>query len=66
MSTIPTPTSVPEALDLIDDALTYVAVPQPGQRPAHRFPLEAYAEAYKMLQAGSGPRGKVILDVSAP
>ncbi len=32
----------------------------------HRFPLEAYEEAYHVLRSGSGPRGKVILDVSAP
>jgi threonine dehydrogenase-like Zn-dependent dehydrogenase len=38
----------------------------PGPLITHRFPLEAYEQAYKMLQAGSGPRGKVILDVSAP
>jgi threonine dehydrogenase-like Zn-dependent dehydrogenase len=32
----------------------------------HWFPLEAYEEAYQMLRSSSGPRGKVILDVSAP
>jgi len=32
----------------------------------HRFPLEAYEEAYDVLRSASGPRGKVILDVSAP
>jgi len=32
----------------------------------HRFPLEAYEEAYQVLRSSSGPRGKVILDVSAP
>ena len=32
----------------------------------HRFPLEAYEEAYQVLRESSGPRGKVILDVSAP
>jgi 2-desacetyl-2-hydroxyethyl bacteriochlorophyllide A dehydrogenase len=32
----------------------------------HRFPLEAYEEAYQMLRSSSGPRGKVILDVSEP
>jgi 2-desacetyl-2-hydroxyethyl bacteriochlorophyllide A dehydrogenase len=30
----------------------------------HRFPLEAYQEAYQVLRESSGPRGKVILDVS--
>ena len=32
----------------------------------HRFPLEAYEEAYQVLRNSSGPRGKVILDVSEP
>jgi len=32
----------------------------------HRFPLEAYEEAYDVLRSASGPRGKVILDVNAP
>jgi len=32
----------------------------------HRFPLEAYEEAYQVLRESSGPRGKVILDVTAP
>ncbi len=32
----------------------------------HRFPLEAYEEAYQVLRSSSGPRGKVILDVSKP
>jgi L-iditol 2-dehydrogenase len=30
----------------------------------HRFPLEDYAEAYQVLRAGSGPRGKVMLDIN--
>jgi len=32
----------------------------------HRFPLEAYEEAYQVLRNSSGPRGKVILEVSVP
>ena len=32
----------------------------------HRFPLEAYEEAYQVLRNSSGPRGKVILEVSGP
>jgi len=32
----------------------------------HRFPLEAYEEAYQVLRESSGPRGKVILDVTEP
>ena len=32
----------------------------------HRFPLEAHEEAYQVLRSSSGPRGKVILDVSEP
>jgi hypothetical protein len=31
----------------------------------HRFPLENYEQAYQALRSGSGPRGKVMLDVSA-
>jgi threonine dehydrogenase-like Zn-dependent dehydrogenase len=32
----------------------------------HRFPLEAYAEAYQVLRDSDGPRGKVMLDIDAP
>ena len=32
----------------------------------HRFPLEVYEEAYQVLRSSSGPRGKVILEVSEP
>jgi L-iditol 2-dehydrogenase len=32
----------------------------------HRFPLKAYEEAYQVLRESSGPRGKIILDVSKP
>ena len=32
----------------------------------HRFPLEAYEEAYQVLRESSGPRGKIILDVTEP
>jgi 2-desacetyl-2-hydroxyethyl bacteriochlorophyllide A dehydrogenase len=39
---------------------------RPAPLITHRFPLEAYEEAYQVLRAGSGPRGKVMLDVSAP
>jgi L-iditol 2-dehydrogenase len=38
----------------------------PAPLITHRFPLEDYAKAYEMLRAGSGPRGKVMLEVSAP
>jgi L-iditol 2-dehydrogenase len=38
----------------------------PAPLITHRFPLEDHEQAYQMLRAGSGPRGKVILDVSAP
>jgi hypothetical protein len=31
-----------------------------------RFPLEAYDQAYQVLRAGSGPRGKVMLEVGTP
>ena len=30
----------------------------------HRFPLEAFADAYRTLRAGTGPRGKVLLEVN--
>ncbi|HTX26589.1 MAG TPA: alcohol dehydrogenase catalytic domain-containing protein [Streptosporangiaceae bacterium] len=30
----------------------------------HRFPLDAYEEAYEVLRESSGPRGKVMLDVN--
>jgi threonine dehydrogenase-like Zn-dependent dehydrogenase len=32
----------------------------------HGFPLEAYEEAYQVLRSASGPRGKIMLEVSAP
>ena len=32
----------------------------------HRFPLDAYEEAFQVLRQSSGPRGKVMLEVSAP
>ena len=37
---------------------------RPAPLITHRFPLEDYAEAYQVLREGSGPRGKVILDIS--
>ena len=39
---------------------------RPAPLITHRFPLEAYEQAYQVLREGSGPRGKVMLDVSAP
>ncbi len=30
----------------------------------HRFPLDAYEEAYQVLRESSGPRGKVMLDIA--
>jgi 2-desacetyl-2-hydroxyethyl bacteriochlorophyllide A dehydrogenase len=30
----------------------------------HRFPLEAFADAYRTLREGAGPRGKVLLEVN--
>lgn len=38
----------------------------PAALVTHRFPLDAYDQAYQVLRAGSGPRGKVMLEVSAP
>jgi len=29
-----------------------------------RFPLEAFADAYRTLREGTGPRGKVLLEVN--
>jgi L-iditol 2-dehydrogenase len=31
----------------------------------HRFPLDKYADAYQTLRSASGPRGKVLLDITA-
>jgi hypothetical protein len=42
---------------------------QPAPLVTHRFPLEAYDQAYQVLRAGpenSGPRGKVMLEVGTP
>jgi hypothetical protein len=41
-------------------------MPFQGATPIAGWPRRPDPLAYKMLQAGSGPRGKVILDVSAP
>ena len=30
----------------------------------HRFPLDAYEEAFGVLRESSGPRGKIMLDVN--
>lgn len=30
----------------------------------HRFPLESYADAYAALRSGTGPRGKVLIEVA--
>jgi 2-desacetyl-2-hydroxyethyl bacteriochlorophyllide A dehydrogenase len=38
----------------------------PAPLITHRFPLEDYAKAYEVLRAGSGCRGKVMLEVSRP
>jgi len=35
----------------------------PAPLITHRFPLAAYAEAYQVLRASEGPRGKVMLNV---
>jgi threonine dehydrogenase-like Zn-dependent dehydrogenase len=36
---------------------------RPAPLITHRFPLEAYEQAYEVLRSGSGPRGKVMLDI---
>jgi threonine dehydrogenase-like Zn-dependent dehydrogenase len=37
---------------------------RPAPLITHRFPLEDYEQAYQVLRAGSGPRGKVMLDIN--
>jgi len=37
---------------------------RPAPLVTHRFPLEDYAQAYRVLRESSGPRGKVMLDIS--
>jgi threonine dehydrogenase-like Zn-dependent dehydrogenase len=36
---------------------------RPAPLITHRFPLEAHEQAYEVLRSGSGPRGKVMLDI---
>jgi L-iditol 2-dehydrogenase len=36
---------------------------RPAPLITHRFPLAAYEQAYEVLRSGSGPRGKVMLDI---
>jgi threonine dehydrogenase-like Zn-dependent dehydrogenase len=36
----------------------------PAPLITHRFPLEAYEEAYQVLREGFGPRGKVMLNIN--
>ena len=37
----------------------------PGQIVTHRLPLEDFAEALVALEAGDGPRGKVMLEITS-
>lgn len=37
-----------------------------GELITHRFSLDAYADAYAALRHGTGPRGKVLIEVNAP
>src|SRR5580658_3261470 len=37
---------------------------RPAPLITHRFPLEDYEQTYQMLRSGSGPRGKVMLDIN--
>jgi threonine dehydrogenase-like Zn-dependent dehydrogenase len=39
---------------------------RPAPLVTHRFPLPAYDHAYQVLRPGSGPRGKVMLEVGTP
>jgi hypothetical protein len=77
MSTIPTPASVPEALDTVDDAISYFetadfrAMPAEGRLEylhalCSRSPRAPAGRASGVLRSGSGQRGKVVLDVSEP
>jgi len=36
-----------------------------GALITHRFPLDRYADAYATLRRGTGPRGKVLIEVTA-
>ena len=38
----------------------------PAPLITHRFPLDAYADAYQVLRHSDGLRGKVMLDIGAP
>ncbi len=38
---------------------------RPGALITHRFPLDRYAGAYATLRRGTGPRGKVLIEVTA-
>jgi threonine dehydrogenase-like Zn-dependent dehydrogenase len=37
-----------------------------GAPITHRFPLDAYADAYATLRHADGPRGEVLIVVTAP
>jgi threonine dehydrogenase-like Zn-dependent dehydrogenase len=39
---------------------------QPAGLITHRFPLEAFPDAYRALRRSAGPREKVLLEVGAP
>jgi 2-desacetyl-2-hydroxyethyl bacteriochlorophyllide A dehydrogenase len=37
---------------------------QPGRIVTHRFPLEAFAQAFAALESLEGPRGKILLEIA--
>jgi threonine dehydrogenase-like Zn-dependent dehydrogenase len=37
-----------------------------GALITHRFPLDSDADAYATLRHGAGPRGKLLIEVTAP
>jgi len=50
-------------------ASTWASRPRARRAPpliTHRFPLDAYDQAYQVLRSGSGPRGHVMLEVGTP
>ena len=49
-----------------DGTLALITVRLSAPLVTHRFPLEAYDQAYQMLRAGFGPRGKIMLEVGTP
>lgn len=47
-----------------DTGLTARLVVPDGPLITHRFPLEAFPDAYRTLREATGPRGKILLEVN--